>query len=931
MKRLKRQKPHGKSDLGSAFEAELDCKTMISYRMGETQIGAILNAAKPEFKSDQAFELVFAVEVTPVHAGEPQLEQIAQSWANGFKSMPIRGHFTLETATMSDDTAIQRQLREQEINCPSINLKFTALNQQKLTRELAQQGRRQERVSRIDITVPVPKAREAKRQVEDPLGRFLLLCQQGSALLWLQLKRGSQCIAGTQGQLENRAFHQRLLNAYDALEDWLRFLRNRMELSIRPLDENELYESLGQRFLRSQLGPPPQVVTVTPTTINEIVRSRHSLATHLTRNILPQGASAFIKLGDCYCGLVSLVEKPSGWNSRTAQILYLYEIQQSEGYRDTICLTQISKANQRINSVELSTLRKQAMFSLGHSLEKGDSSVGSELRISEADDAELKLRGGEQIVRVATVFLVYRRSLAELKVACEQLASRFAQPALAVRETRAARYLWLQSLPMTQSQLQNFSSSGLGLFFHNDFDRRAKYFTSEAVGFLPLLADVSEDQGGIELLSESWTPYHLNPIDNPSHTFIGGSTRSGKSLLACGRMIYSLSRGIPVVLVDYSFTFVDFAQFLGAPVYDLMKESINLFEIPDTRQMTPERQKVVLGSWKKLVLQTLMIMVIGKQPETAAAKATQSLLEIALNRYCQDEQILARFHQAHDQGIESPAWATMPTITDFIDFCQSQYFQTLGEQAKQSCDNIQLALTGWMAKPGIGEAISHPSSFAANDHFTLFLLTGLGDDDGAAVMAALSQMAANRVLSQFDACHFVMDEASIFMSYYWLNQMIGNLFAEGAKRGIRNDLIAQDPDTTYLSPNGPKIFQNINTMLIGRTPANALKSYSNYLGIPPEVIAENAKTSFFPNPNDCYSNWLVVQSSRYTRCRWFASPFVLAIAANNPPEREARSRVMERYSNKYEGITAFAEVIMTSIRQGRSVSEVATEHLRSLE
>lgn len=908
---MKQQKPKGR-----AFEQDLHSKTIIAYRINSESLAAIYVSQK-ETLDTRHFKLVVGVDVVPIHAGELDLATIREQLVTALKSLPNTITLTFSSRLWRDPAWNQHRPDEPNQDL-SPEMYMGQLYESATQKQLATQGTRKQKTLRLFFTIQVQEHRKEPPKLNDPLGWGLFQVDAFTKQFREGLKKTAQRIDGSQARRHNQTLHRRLLDAYEQIQSMLRFLRTNLGLIIQPMDEECLYQAIAQRFFLKVSGAPPQYLIVTPTALNEVCQSRYGLGTHLGQNGVPEGTGRYVKLGHYYAGVVTLVDKPGGWDTPTAQLLYLHGIEKSADYWDTECYVEYSHADERLGALKLALVRKQAAAAMDQSLTQGDSGVGASLLVNDAEEAEISIKRGEKIVRCAVVFIVYRKSLAALKTACEQLSSKFSRPALAVVEHHTVRDIWLQSLPITDQLLLKFGS------YFSDLDRRSTYFGSEVVGLLPLFAYVSKDNAGVALISFGSTPYYLD-FKRLTHTGFFGTTRSGKSVLVSARIFSALCAQMPVIVVDYSVTYVDLMQFLGVPVIDVARESLNLVEVPDTRGLAPETTQQIIGMWKRMVLEMLVIMVIGQTEETTQLNKTiRNILELALTQFSEDEAILSRFHLAYDQGIESNAWSVMPVLTDFLHFCDASHFSQFEGIVEDACSTIQLAISAWSKKPGIGEAISRPSSYVTHNRATLFLLSGLGDDAGAAVMAGISQLAVYRMLALHDSCYVAIDEASILMTYQPLNNMIGILFAEGLKRGARIDLIAQDCSTAYNSPNGPKIFDNMDNFVIGRLQPAAKRSFVQYLQVPEHLIALNAQESFFPNGT--YSNWLVVQAGRYTHCRWYANRFILAIAANNPNERQARAMVMALYPNKFAGIKAFAEVLMVAIQGGRDVLDVAQEH-----
>ena len=173
--------------------------------------------------------------------------------------------------------------------------------------------------------------------------------------------------------------------------------------------------------------------------------------------------------------------------------------------------------------------------------------------------------------------------------------------------------------------------------------------------------------------------------------------------------------------------------------------------------------------------------------------------------------------------------------------------------------------------------------------------------------------ALRRALSS-PASIFFIDEAPILFEFEQISDLVGRICANGAKAGIRVILSGQDPDTIAKSKAASKILQNLSTRLIGRIQPVAVDSFVNILKYPKEIIARNATESFFPRKEGIYSQWLLDDNGIYTFCRYYPGYEQLAVVANNPDEQTGRQEAMQKYNDKYEGLSKFARQLVAALR-----------------
>ena len=120
----------------------------------------------------------------------------------------------------------------------------------------------------------------------------------------------------------------------------------------------------------------------------------------------------------------------------------------------------------------------------------------------------------------------------------------------------------------------------------------------------------SRDKKGLELIAEDGgTPVYLDLFspgnDKHRHVLVIGMNRSGKSVIVAGIMIQATLHRVPIVAIDYPketgestySTFTRFMDGFGA-YFNVAKESINLFEIPNLDNFTPEVREIQLNNFK---------------------------------------------------------------------------------------------------------------------------------------------------------------------------------------------------------------------------------------------------------------------------------------------------------------------------------------------
>ncbi len=453
------------------------------------------------------------------------------------------------------------------------------------------------------------------------------------------------------------------------------------------------------------------------------------------------------------------------------------------------------------------------------------------------------------------------------------------------------------------------------------FNRRLLYLSGEVPGLMPLVRTKAGDSNGFELIAEEGgTPVFLDLYKQHKNLGLFATTRAGKSVLASGILTQALAHGMPVVAMDYpkpdgTSTFTDYTQFMGddGAYFDIGKESSNLFELPNLRDLPPSLQRERFEDYKDFLANAILAMVSGNRrgESQVLMDAVRSIIALALKAFFGDELIRDRYAAAYINGFGSPEWQSMPTLHDFLGFCSHERLRldSLTGDTKAALETIRLRLRFWLSSR-VGQALAQPSTFRSDARLLIFALRNLSNDEDAAILSLSAYSAALRRALAAPASIFFIDESPILFEFDAIAALVGRLCANGAKAGVRVILSAQDPDTIAKSPSGSKIFQNLTTRLIGRIQPTAVDSFTSILKYPQEIISRNATESFFPKKEGFYSQWLLDDNGIFTFCRYYPAFNLLAVVANNPHEQERRTQALLKYSDKFVAITEFSKQLL---------------------
>lgn len=892
------------------FEDALHLSTMLRISLNGRDIGAyILTKGSQKNK----FCFVFGFECRGIHTTlrTEQIDTICNNIESGLKDIPPDERMTFHLGSFSSEEKRQKELTSLIKRCTSPDVQYLLMSQRARVRELTRSGIRKPKFLRVYVTYTVePNSAQTGDWIEK-------LLASGEAW-WLQFK-------GDYAQGESQRIETLISNAYtEGFRRWEQILSNQMGLDIRPLTAVELWREAWKRFNDTQPIDIPQLITLDEDGLHEQVYSDLSSTKLLMENLhsttllmdsgIPCADRRWVNVNNRYVGVMTFLEKPGGWINKSAQLRYLWELVARETVIDTEIFCQLTAANPALVKNTLQRVLKQSNMTAMMAQEKSKTiDVNAQLKLKKSVAAQEQLFEGAVPIYTAITILVHRQSVEKLDEATRYIESCFQRPAQVVRETEYAWKIWLQTLPIVWEGL-----------LAKPFNRRQIYLTNEVVGLMPLTITRAGDSRGFELIAEEGgTPIHLDLFTKHKNLALFATTRAGKSVLVSGILTQALAYGIPVVALDFpkpdgSSTFTDYTAFMegNGAYFDISKQSNNLFEQPDLRSLSEEEQRDRLMDYIGFLESALMTMILGSSGESQLLTQTvRAIINLALEAFFSDEGIKERYRDAIVGGFGTMAWQKTPTLKDFLIFCSTEHLRldNIGGRVEDALSQIHLRLRFWLSSR-VGKAISAPSSFPTDAQLLVFALRNLSDSEDAAVLSLSAYSAALRRALSSPASIFFIDEAPILFEFEQISDLVGRICANGAKAGIRVILSGQDPDTIAKSKAASKILQNLSTRLIGRIQPVAVDSFVNILKYPKEIIARNATESFFPRKEGIYSQWLLDDNGIYTFCRYYPGYEQLAVVANNPDEQTGRQEAMQKYNDKYEGLSKFARQLVAALR-----------------
>ena len=892
------------------FEDALHLATMLRISLDGRDVGGyILNKAN---KKD-SFCFVFGFDCRGIHTTlrPEQIDTICNNIEAGLKDIPGGEKLTFHLGSFTSETKRQQELASLVQQAASPNIKYLLMAERARVKELTQSGIRKPKFLKIYVTYTVEPD---STNTEDWIERLLA--------------KGEKSWSNFKGDL-SATQHQRIetvvRSAYkQGFRRWEQILSNKMGLDIKPMNANQLWGEIWRRFNDTQPIDIPQLVTLDEQGLHEqvysdlastklLIDNLHSTTLLMEKNV-PCADRAWVNVNNRYVGALTFLEKPGGWQNKSSQLRYLWELLARETVVDTEIFCQLTAANPAIVKTTLQRVLKQSNMTARLAEEKSKTiDVGAQLKLRKSVAAQEQIYEGAVPIYTSNVILVHRDSIEKLDEAARYIENSFQRPAQVIRETEYAWKIWLQTLPIVWEGL-----------LAKPFNRRQLYLTNEVPGLIPLVKTREGDGRGFELIAEEGgTPIQLDLFNQHKNLALFATTRAGKSVLVSGILTQALAHNIPVIALDFpkpdgTSTFTDYTEFMedwGA-YFDISKQSNNLFEQPDLRALSYEEQKDRFGDYVAFLESALMTMILGSSSESQLLTQTvRSVINLALNAFFSDDGIRKRYEDAINEGFGSVAWQKTPTLKDFLTFCAPEHLnlETQGGRIEDALSQIDLRLRFWLSSR-VGQAISAPSSFPTDAQLLVFALRNLSDSEDAAVLSLSAYSAALRRALSSPASIFFIDEAPILFEFDQIADLVGRICANGAKAGIRVILSAQDPDTIAKSKAASKILQNLTTRLIGRIQPVAVDSFESILKYPRDIISRNASESFFPRKEGVYSQWLLDDNGIYSFCRYYPGYEQLAVVANNPNEQTARNQFMQTHEDKYEAISAFARQLVASLK-----------------
>ncbi len=904
MKLKPKQKLPGLSDL--PFEDHCDLLAITRFDIQGSNIGAYLLETK-QFGNSQ-YSFVFGFRFQGIHnvLKKGIAHRFLQRLDVGLRKMQPNQKLRIHFSSFAQDATAQQELSGLLKHPCSTESQFFIEADRKHVRSLTERGRRQEKEIILFATYSVGSFGSDARG----------LLEKGVGLIANAAAKFGGKVDG-----QRQTYYQKLLaEGYrSGFRPWLSRLSG-MGMRPEPMTAEDLWLNLAKRFSHCPPETVPHCLTISDKSGHlEIEEEINSSLEPLSVAIRgengqpghPQGGREFAIVKNKLIATLALEEKPNAWISPEHQLTSVWDVIADIPDCEFIC--EISPGDRRKAYHLLNRTGKAGIKSVQSAAGKNLNTKAS-ANIVEAGSAQLRINAGVSPVFFSAVALIHRDSQEELAKACEDVSSNFIQGHF-VRDRSIALDIWRRSLPVVEAHLLPDG-------------RRMQYLSDEVAGVMPLVCPYAADQHGLEFITrKGQRPVHVDIYARTLGVLVFGETRSAKSVVVADMAVKAIARGMNVIIIDATredgaSTYTELVKFYGkeGAYFDVGSQANNLFQPPDfshRKDLSPAVVAQRIESYQEFLVKAITVMVMGEEV-SSLTKRVRTLLIQSIMPFFKDEAIKARYDEAFQDGLNSPAWMNMPTLSDFVEFFTKVDFQISGEGVLigEARETILLELRGWL-NSRIGRSINSPSTLDFDaSRFTVFALSNISDDTEAAVLALSAQSLALRKALQLRDCLVAIEEAPILLKYKGLAEIVGEFCSNGQKTGIKPVIISQTVEAITDSVIASQITNNLKVRLIGCITQSSISSFANLLGYNPESLAPNAEKSFFVDSQEMRSSWLVDIDSTLIECHHYPSPELLTIVANNPSERAFRDRILAQHANKYVGVVKAREAYVPALQGG---------------
>jgi hypothetical protein len=700
---------------------------------------------------------------------------------------------------------------------------------------------------------------------------------------------------------------------------WTTLIRERLQMAFVPLDAEGVWQfcrAESNRFndrrvriaeiqagRQSQSPAIPHLITcnLTRNEITEVANSRlHPTALiHEELSSIPATGREYVFVDGKYVGCMYLKTQPASFDAagrRTldlVQLQYMWDILSKQFCYDVRVVLEMSIVDRTAVNINNQDLIQQAAQQINAAKNKGKIDVRAEMHLEEAVANQRDITSGDPTLDLGLTVYFHRDTLKELREVMDTFRQSFRAPAKMLADIDTCDAIWLQSLPYYGKSL-----------LVDTRDRRDRTTALVMASYMPLLLPQSPHRKGIEFIANKGaTPIYFDAFDpkNQGHISLWGKTRSGKTLLAAWMIYRALVEGVKTTIVDQppsgeASSFKDFVVNMGGGYIDILKDSINPFELANLPDTATEGQRDDLKQESQIhLLRVVKAMVLGDiQDSSPHTKRVEGFLPVILSKFLDNNSIKLRYIRAREGGSGSEAWKQHPILEDYVQFCEVSLIGMTDATLEdlETMGFIRNQLRKWTS--GQHAKVLNSPSTVEIDRVPLLAIAmrGVTGNDEAAVFGSLIYLVAMRRAIAASASprgsFLFVDEAARTIPIRAIGDAIAATMVNGLKAGMRVMLASQEPGSIANSANGDQIMDALTYQFIGRIGSDSIDAYQKYLHLPYELAVLNAGIDFAPDPTTNSSRWLIKFNDRFTAVTAYLPPSLVALTANNVDERLER-------------------------------------------
>lgn len=729
-------------------------------------------------------------------------------------------------------------------------------------------------------------------------------------------------LLGTEAQYLRNAYVKLAKDIYsNAFLPWTIRLESNAKLNISSLNHQEAFELIARRFdneiYANSAHEVPQAIHVAEVQgkvkhrvvvnnpyskkdlLSKVIEGRNGLSSCPNHDMRRDR----IRLREDLVAILKL-EMPPDKVPFGDQLYWVWDRIKDQAIKDTDIFLEISPGDKAESNTNLKRLVRQSSHANSYAKSKGNIlSVDATSMSDEAIAAQQRLHSGAQPLIVSFTIHVYRKTDADLNIACRRLIEVFS-PGKLIREDKVCWRRWLESLPINNQRIQTSTT-----VFN---EPRITVDTESIRTLLPLVRPRDIHSQGVEFINiEGGAPIYIDLVENCQRGIITGGTGSGKTVMAFAHIKQALSRkDRACVGIDMSNegegTLKPIMELLGedGAYINLVEESFNILQPPDLRRHEPKIQKRRTKIWLESRKKIITSFVLGSNPNPSInPDIISAIVTIALDTFINDVDIVHRYNAALEAGWNTPEWENMPVLEDFLFFCSKEKLN-LSDFGSKQVEALDLIVTNIQAKlvdPNIGECIANSSTVSPKARLQFFGLSGLSDANNAYILSLVAQGACLNASLEYTKSLMVIDECPALFEKPGFTEMVGMQFSLGRKEGVSALLIGQNMEAITQCKNSTQIIRNTDFHFVGKISSDGIAHYAETLGMRPEDLTQNAGDTFGINKQRGCSQWLIYHSDRYWITSYYPSRYELAGLANSADEKIARQKIMSKFPKTPKG------------------------------